>query len=134
MRSPLISTQRLQQSIVTNLDQLIGQIEYQQSSNKRSPSLPHADSKERNNPSIGSQNLAGSQEDISTNRGDALSDQIIPTGVGPLPLEQLNQQWGHLPPRIRSELLQGIGEPYSPMYRSATAAYFRRLAEDIKSR
>ena len=126
--------QRLQQSIIANLDQMSGQIAHQQPSNERTPSSPHANKKGGNNPSTGSQNLASSQKDISTNRNGAHSDKIIPTGVGPLPLEQSNQQWGHLPPHIRSELLQGIGEPYSPMYRSATAAYFRRIAEDIKSR
>ena len=38
--------------------------------------------------------------------------------------------WGQLPPRVREQLMQGMGESYSAVYRRLTERYYRRLAEE----
>ncbi|MEX2213577.1 MAG: hypothetical protein WD768_05590, partial [Phycisphaeraceae bacterium] len=48
------------------------------------------------------------------------------------PIEESRIEWGRLPARIRSELEQGLGEKFSPLYKKLTEAYYRRLAEEGK--
>ena len=45
-------------------------------------------------------------------------------------LDELRTEWGALPPRLRDALSDGLEEPFSPVYREATEAYYRRLAEE----
>ena len=46
------------------------------------------------------------------------------------PLRELRTEWGTLPPRLRDELSNGLDEPFSPVYRRQTEAFYRRLAQD----
>ena len=41
--------------------------------------------------------------------------------------------WGNLPPRLRDELLQGLEDRFSPLYRDLTELYYQRLAEDVQT-
>lgn len=38
-------------------------------------------------------------------------------------------EWGNLPPRLRDELAESLNETFNPVYRSATEAFYRRIAE-----
>ena len=64
--------------------------------------------------------------------GDGSSDApssgsaLSPAGSGPL--EEAREGWGGLPPRLREALTDGLDEPFSPVYRSATEDYYRRLS------
>lgn len=47
-----------------------------------------------------------------------------------LSMEELREgEWGNLPPRLRDELAESLGETFNPVYRSVTEAYYRRIAE-----
>ena len=38
-------------------------------------------------------------------------------------------EWGNLPPRLRDELAESLSEQFNPVYRAATEAFYRRIAE-----
>lgn len=38
-------------------------------------------------------------------------------------------EWGNLPPRLRDELAESLSENFNPVYRAATEAFYRRIAE-----
>ncbi|MGB0767161.1 MAG: hypothetical protein ACPGYV_05585 [Phycisphaeraceae bacterium] len=38
-------------------------------------------------------------------------------------------EWGNLPPRLRDELAESLSETFNPVYREATEAFYRRIAE-----
>lgn len=38
-------------------------------------------------------------------------------------------EWGNLPPRLRDELSESLSETFNPVYRAATEAFYRRIAE-----
>ena len=42
--------------------------------------------------------------------------------------------WGNLPPRLREELSESLKESFNPVYRSATEAFYRRIAEMSRER
>ena len=48
------------------------------------------------------------------------------------PMEATRSEWGNLPPRVREELSQGLHEPFSPIYKEMTEAYYKRLAQESK--
>jgi len=56
--------------------------------------------------------------------------QVGPTGPEAGPLREVRTEWGALPPRLRDELSNGLDEPFSPVYRRQTEAFYRRLAQD----
>ena len=37
-------------------------------------------------------------------------------------------EWGNLPPRMRDELSESLGESFNPVYRAMTEAFYRRIA------
>jgi hypothetical protein len=49
-------------------------------------------------------------------------------------MESVREGWGGLPPRLRDELSEGLGEEFSPVYESLTESYYRRLAEQMQQR
>ncbi|MEM8739616.1 MAG: hypothetical protein AAGG38_14230, partial [Planctomycetota bacterium] len=63
-------------------------------------------------------------------RGGFSPGQVGPVAPGSGPMEEVRREWGDLPARLRDELSNGLDEPYSPVYRDLTEAYYRRLAEE----
>ena len=125
-----LQTQRVQEQVLAKLDKVIAEAERQQrgSSGDGRPARPEdGDQGSASNTPQDHGGMAGGNE---PNRG--LSSPGRVGGVDPnrTPLRQLRREWGHLPPHLRAELLQGIGEKFSPVYQSLTEAYFRRLAEE----
>lgn len=79
----------------------------------------------------------GDQKGSQQQKGDGDQDAKTATrgerGEGaagdPQHITETRQEWGNLPPRLRGELSDGFQEPYSPVYRSLTESYYRKLAE-----
>ena len=141
-RDPGLDTQRIQESILARLDQLIEAAQQQQSSSSSSGSSSNQDSSAQN---AGQDSGQGSQPQPGGAQGQAAAGQpggdgenpggFSPGQVGPIDpgqgaIDEVRSEWGSLPPRLRDELTNGLDEPYSPVYRNLTEAYYRRLAEE----
>jgi hypothetical protein len=126
-------TQRIQESVLAKLDQVIEAVEQQQQQQQNQSSQPQQQQH-------GSQqNQAKQQQQASAQQQDQASQSNTggkaPMGNGQAdgrPLSELRSEWGNLPPRLRDELLQGINEKFSPIYRELTEDYFRSTAEKGK--
>lgn len=149
-RDPGLDTQRLQESIIARLDQLIEAAQQQQSSSSSSSSSgssgssSNQDSSAQNagqesasapQPGQGQQPGQGetpgqAQPANGENPGGFSPGQVGPLDPGQGAIDEVRSEWGALPPRLRDELTNGLDEPYSPVYRSLTEAYYRRLAEE----
>ena len=142
---PGLDTQRLQESILARLDQLIEAAQQQQqqsgggSSSGGSPQPGNSDSSAQN----AGQQPGGEGQQPGRSPGQAQAESrggenpgaFSPGSVGAAEpgrgaLDELRTEWGALPPRLRDELSNGLDEPYSPVYREMTEAYYRRLAEE----
>lgn len=149
-----IDTQRLQDEIILKLEQIIAsaQNSEQQSSSSSSsqqqqqarqadrggqpqPGQPQPGEQqgeqEGQQPGEGEQPGEGQQpgdqpggqpSDGQSQRGDVRNTELS--------MEELREgEWGNLPPRLRDELAESLGESFNPVYRAITEAYYRRIAE-----
>lgn len=127
LRDAGITTQRLQQEIITKLDILIRSAEEQSSSSSSSSSSSQQQQQEQQ---PGQQQ---SQQNQQSGQSSTPGESMPPGGQS----EQLNQnldlsvaEWGNLPDRLRQSLIQGQSDYFSDMYRRWTESYYRRLAEE----
>ena len=145
---PGLDTQRLQESILARLDQLIQSAERagpSQSSSSSGGGTPQASARRQDTGSARNTSQAPGQKEgerestsASASGNTANPGRFSPGGtpaqqdgaVGPL--RQSRVEWGNLPPRLRDEVSQGVNERSSALYRRLTDAYFRRLAEESK--
>ena len=131
---PGVQTQRMQESILRKLDQVIQSAKDQSSSGGGGGSGEPRDQDQggkklaQQNPTSGGQDQAkaGGQQASSGAAGSGTPDK--PEGQD-TPIEQLRKEWGVLPPRVREELSDGLRERFSPLYRRMTEAYYKALAE-----
>lgn len=124
-----IDTQRLQEGAIKRLDQLIAQLSKQH----RSKSQQNKPQQQDN----GSQSNAQQQQQSGPQ--DATGTQAATAPGGPRNPERARlkdqamgeklAEWGNLPPRLRDQLLQGMEDRFSSLYRDMTEKYYRRLAE-----
>jgi hypothetical protein len=64
----------------------------------------------------------GSQSGNTGSRGSVRNEELS--------MKDLREgEWGNLPPRLRDELAESLSETFNPVYRSATEAFYRRIAE-----
>ena len=146
-RDPGLDTQRIQESILARLDQLIEAAQQQQSSSSSSSSGSSGSSSNQDSSAenAGQDSGQGSQPQPGGSQGQTAAGQpggdgenpggFSPGQVGPIDpgqgaIDEVRSEWGSLPPRLRDELTNGLDEPYSPVYRNLTEAYYRRLAEE----
>jgi hypothetical protein len=127
-----ITTQRLQEDILSKLDQVIESAQNNQSGGGGSSSSSQSSSSQQNQPdqqqpkpgedASGSTPASSSGDSpMPAGSSDARpGDEIAPDGVS----------WGALPARFREALSQGISDRYSELYRSITEQYYKSLAED----
>lgn len=127
LRDAGITTQRLQEEIITKLDILIRSAESQSGSSSSSSSSQQQQQQDQQPGQQQSQQ--NQQSGQSANPGDTMP----PGGQS----EELNQnldlsvaEWGNLPERLRQSLIQGQSDYFSDMYRRWTESYYRRLAEE----
>ncbi len=131
-KDPGLGTQRIQQSTLAKLDQLIAEVRKRQCEACKSGSSKPQDNDSQSSENNAKARAAASPNGQSENRGAPSPGRV--TGVDPTktPIEQLRREWGHLPARLRAELMQGLDERFSPIYKRLTEAYYRRLAEEGK--
>lgn len=79
---------------------------------------------------------SGEQEGDSTKQGSTGERAgELPPGVEAIEggaIEESDEEWGNLPPRVRDVLRQGVREKMSSVYKRWTEAYYRRIAEESK--
>jgi len=148
-----IDTQRLQDEIILKLEQIISSAqnseEQSSSSSSSQPGEPEARPADQGGQpqpgqQPGEQPGQGEQPGEGEGEGQQPGDASQPGGDQPgngdprrgeineqaLSMEELREgEWGNLPPRLRDELAESLGESFNPVYRSVTEAYYRRLAE-----
>ncbi len=130
-----LTTQRVQESIVRRLDQLLSSIEQQQQQQQSSSSSqqPQQQQTPQNVPQQQQQDQPKQE-----NQGDNKGNQSQPPGrrdaqIRP-GLEAARSSWGQLPDRVRDLLVQGSSDRFSSMYESMTEAYYKKLAQQGKPR
>jgi len=141
---PGLETQRIQESILAQLDQLIKAVKQSGPGSSSSSGGGSSGSTRRqdtgaagNAPQGGGRGGDGSSgrrpSGAATSAGTSGStDELPEQPAGTGPLRQSRVEWGNLPPRLRDEVLQSVNERPSAAYRRLTEAYFRRLAEESK--
>ena len=131
---PGVETQRMQESILRKLDQVIKAAK-EQSSGGGGSSSGQPREQDQGGESVAQQGEAqqpGGQpqpggQQAST--GEAGVTTPIKPETPDTAIEQLRKEWGVLPPRVREELSDGLRERFSPLYRRMTEAYYKALAE-----
>ncbi len=121
-------TQRIQQEIIADLDQLIAQQQKQCQGGGKKPGSPKpgqpSDGASAPKPTpaqAGAQAAADSTDEMQP--GDAAKAEQA------TPQEILKKVWGHLPARLRDQMLQNPAERFLPKYEREIEDYFERLIE-----
>jgi hypothetical protein len=123
-------TQSLQRQVLEQLDLAIRQAK-QNLRRLRSSAQQSADQRREGQTSDGAQaeddrRRNGAQPGDSESAGPSRDDvDAVRAGV----LKEARRQWGHLPPRDREEILQGIHEDVSDKYRERIERYYEALAD-----
>jgi hypothetical protein len=148
---PGLATQRMQESILAQLDKMIEAADKRssQSSSSSSSGKPQGSARKQDTGSKANAPQKGAAKGDKGKDGkqpSSLSSTPTLTNTGPTkrggkahqqnqeagPLNQSRVEWGNLPPRLRDEVMQGVNDRSSALYRRLTDAYFRRLAEESK--
>lgn len=126
-----IETQRMQESILRKLEQVIETAKRQNSGGGGSGKPEDQDQGAEQLAQQGGQGEGdeptGSGQQASTDAAGS-TPPIDPENQDAA-IEQLRKEWGVLPPRVREELSDGLRERFSPLYRRMTEAYYKALAE-----
>lgn len=131
---PGIETQRMQESILRKLDQVIKAAKQQQSGGGGGGSGQPRD-QDQGGEQLAQQNQNGAASGQPQPNGQQASTGEAGTTTPIEPenqdsaIEQLRKEWGVLPPRVREELSDGLRERFSPLYRRMTESYYKALAE-----
>lgn len=129
----------IQKQVVADLDRLIAEMEKQSSSSssssqqqKQQKQSQRSDSKPAGGqPSGGKPQASASQQAAMQAPGRPQGGEAEPPPTsGPIGADALKAAWGHLPQRVREQMLQSSADEFLPEYREAIEAYYRRLAED----
>lgn len=139
-----LATQRLQESAMDLMDQVIAEAMKQQQQNQQDQQQQQQQSQQQaqGQQQQGSpQNAQQSQSQQTSqqassptqsnrdNQGQTSRGSITDAQAGQL-LEETGNQWGNLPPRLREQLLQSMNERFSPIYQQMTEAYYKKLAQE----
>jgi len=113
---------KLQAALEQELQQLAASVRQQRSASQQLKS----------NPKSGRPASSGG-EPTGTSGSESTQQPQKPTQVelNPAELRELARKvWGHLPPKLREELLQAGGEEFLPEYAAEIREYYRRLAKE----
>lgn len=131
-----LTTQRVQESIVRRLDQLLSSLEQQQQQQQSSSSQQQQQQQDQKK-NVPQQQQKQDQQN-QENPGDNQGQVVEPPGRRDAPirpgLESARSAWGKLPDRVRDLLVQGSSDRFSSMYEAMTEAYYKKLAEQGKAR
>ncbi len=134
---PGLATQRMQESILAKLDQVIAAAQQQGQSSSSSGSSGSSQSQQQQGTGSaqnsaqqqGGQSSGTAASSGSQGGGSPTGGQPSSTNISPTMENTSRERWGDLPPRLRQELLQGLNERFSSVYEQLTRDYYRRLAE-----
>ncbi|MCZ6834548.1 MAG: hypothetical protein O7G85_02125 [Planctomycetota bacterium] len=131
-----LGTQRVQEDIISKLQQLIDQAKKQNKNGSSSSSSQQQQQSQEQQQNPGkNQQQKKSQADAKNQGGSQESQgeaEPPPLQEGELNtiLEETRSEWGSLPDRIRNMLMQGRQEKYSSLYDRLTSEYYKKLAEE----
>lgn len=129
---PGIDTQRAQERAIRRLNQLLDQLSQQQQQQSSSSSSQQQDTGSQQNQRQ-QQQQQGQSNQQATNSADSAREGAPRDGQrNDQALDENLSEWGNLPPRLRDQLLQGLEDQYSPLYRRMTERYYQRLAEEAQ--
>jgi hypothetical protein len=129
-----LATQRMQETILRRLDQLISSLEQQQNQQQQQQQQSTSQQQSQSNQRVPSQQRTEANQD---QKGDNTGQTNNPDRKdGPMrpALDSARASWGNLPDRVREMLVQGSSDRFSSLYDSLTQSYYRRLAEEAKQR
>ena len=129
-----LTTQRMQETILRRLDQLISSLEQQQQQQQQSSSQQQQQQQRQSQQRVPSQQQAEANEE---QKGDNTGQTNLPDrrdGALRPALDGARASWGNLPERVREMLVQGSTDRFSSMYDAMTQSYYRRLAEESRPR
>ena len=123
-----IETQRLQESILAKLDRVVdAAILWQGNFRSSAGEVLRQDTGSTGN----AQSSTAGASPSNTSANDQGFSKVGRKATGRTESDAAAMApWGNLPQRLRDELLQGINERFSPLYKGYTEAYYRRLAEE----
>jgi hypothetical protein len=127
-----LTTQRMQETILRRLDQLISSLEQQQQQQQQQSSQQQQQQQSSANQRVPKQQQ--SQEN-NENQGDNTGQTTLPDrkdGELGRALDAARAGWGNLPDRVREMLVQGTNDHFSNIYKELTASYYKKLAEEAK--
>lgn len=129
---PGLGTQRLQEEILSKLDEMIDQARDLKSMGGK----PLSDGG-RSQSATAPRRQPGHDASCDCDRCASSPQDPQQGGLPPRRDEEINRvleetatEWGHLPGRIRDMLLQGRNERFSSLYEQLTREYYERLAEE----
>jgi hypothetical protein len=124
-RNTSAATQRMQEQIVADIALLIEKIRKQQKQPAGGSSRPrNRPGQPRQDP--GERESTDPAEDSESRLGSASETKVEAREFENL----LKEVWGHLPERVRQQMLSGTSEEVLPKYQKLIEAYYKRLAED----
>lgn len=130
-----LTTQRMQETILRRLDQLISSLEQQQNQQQQQQQQQQSSSQQSqaNQRVPSQQRTEQNQEQQGDNTGQTNNPDRRDGPLRPA-LDSARASWGNLPDRVREMLVQGSTDRFSSLYDSLTQSYYRRLAEEAKQR
>jgi len=127
---PSAEAQALQQQIVTDLDQLIKQMQRQKSKCDSAKSASTSGGQRGNpSPQKNSHGNKGPNDTPARESTDQLRDKAAQAAELAERKKLLQNLWGDLPQHEREQLLNASGEQFLPKYQLLLEKYFRRLGE-----
>ncbi len=154
-----LTTQRVQESVVKKLDELIAAAQRvrqnqqnepsSQGSGQQKPGKPGEKPGQKPGEQQGSQSEPGEQQqtrggrdgkqpqqgDRKGQQGDANANEPpapVDATQATAQFDETRSEWGRLPARVRDAVRQGMRDPMSASYRRLTQDYYRRMAEEPK--
>ncbi len=137
-RQPGEPAQKLQQDIVTELDELLKQARKQQSQQQQSSGHKKPQQSRRDKPGQPQQQPAGGKpEEAGNEPARDSTEQQRPEAPAQPDIGQmqdmLRELWGHLPEHERQQVINSTIEKFVPKYESLIKEYFKRLSEATRS-
>jgi hypothetical protein len=125
-----LDTQRLQQSIIHKLDQLIDQAQRNQSSSSSSQGQQQGEQQKQQG-SKGQRQSSQAQQQSTQPSDAAQGGEVAPQKARPRQAPAgSGAAWGNLPPHVRDALVQGSTDSFSATYQRWTEEYYLRLARE----
>ncbi len=126
-----LDTQRMQESILRRLDQIIASAKKQQQQGKSGKSDQNKNQKEQSGSRQNQGQKSQKGQAQKNNQGDGRGTQGSPDDhKAGAATDEAGAGWGSLPARLRDELIQGRDDRFSAPYETLTQQFYKRVAEE----